>query len=264
MKASRARFLVATLLVGGVVAWLVASATHKATPRPAGGVPPEATLYAQNLSLSSGAAQALRIAFDSARFGGTEPSARVIATTKPDTATVVACPLPSLDARIPAVRGCQTLASGVREVVGARGMRALAIVLLSPSAARADVVLSFDEVSRHVAVKLPFVPGDAARAECKDNACNPFFEVRPTRNGSFEASATWTGGGAATLVMFQGSVLGHSASATGLPYLEAARANGPPPLRVTGQMTAPGEYALALRQDSGAGLHDVLIDARWP
>jgi hypothetical protein len=67
--------------------------------------------------------------------------------------------------------------------------------------------------------------------------------------------------------LLQGSVLGRSATATGIPYREAARAQGISPLSITAEMSARGEYALVIRQDPGAratGLRNVRIDALWP
>ena len=130
----------------------------------------------------------------------------------------------------------------------------------------ADVLLVYDETSRAVSFRLPTVQDPPGAAACKDNACNPFFEVRPTRSGDFSARATWTGP-AATLVLLQGSVLGRSFTATGVPYREASKDRGESALEVGARLSAPAEYALALMQSAGPGrgaLRDVTIEATWP
>jgi hypothetical protein len=117
-----------------------------------------------------------------------------------------------------------------------------------------------------VSFRFPTVPEGPSASACRDNGCNPFFELTPVRNGPFTATASWTGP-AGSLILFQGSVLGHSFSATGFPYREAAKANGASPLTINGSLGTPAEYALVLVQQHGptAGpLGDVVITASWP
>jgi hypothetical protein len=76
------------------------------------------------------------------------------------------------------------------------------------------------------------------------------------------ATATF-GGGPATLELLQGTILGHSFTATGVPYRDAAHAQGSSPLHIAAETSAPGEYALALRDTSASSLSDVTIDATW-
>jgi hypothetical protein len=98
---------------------------------------------------------------------------------------------------------------------------------------------------------------------CKDNACNPFFEVLPVRGGAFTATARWTGG-AGRVELLEGRVLARSLTSTGIPYRIAATAAGPPPLSIRATMNAPGEYALALSNASADDLTRIEIDAAWP
>lgn len=239
-----------------------ALAACASAPKPhsrAPGLPPEITFYAQNLLLPAGVARAPRIG-----FGAFDPSVRVIVDAKPDTATIVGCPLATIGARIPDVRACHTLASGVREELTSDTMGAIAIVLLSPARATANVVMSYDQKDRHLRVSLPVLQAVPSEQACADNACDPFFELQPVRDGTLRAGATWSGG-PSTLEVLQGSVLGHSQTATGIPYRQAGVADGTAPLQVSAEMTAPGEYALVLRPHAGVGtLSGVTIDATWP
>jgi hypothetical protein len=117
-----------------------------------------------------------------------------------------------------------------------------------------------------MSVQIPFLPAPESEQACKDNGCNPFFELTPLRNGTFTATATWKGP-AGTLEILQGSVLGRSQTATGIPYREAARANGSPPLSITSRLSSQAEYALAITQPTGATaapLTDVFLSAGWP
>ena len=67
--------------------------------------------------------------------------------------------------------------------------------------------------------------------------------------------------------MLQGSVLGRSLTATGIPYREAARADGDAPLSIKATLSSQAEYALVITQPPGpsaAPLHNVIVDASWP
>ena len=63
------------------------------------------------------------------------------------------------------------------------------------------------------------------------------------------------------------SVLGRSLTATGIPYREAARADGSPPLSIKATLSSQAEYALVITQPPGpsaAPLQNVIVDASWP
>ena len=212
------------------------------------------TILAQNLALYEGETQAIRLGFEPAS-GSTD----VIVDYTPDTAQVALCSLTAADGTMPPVASCKSVGSGVRETVSSPGLAALGIVLSGTSSARADILLEFDHVGRHVSAVIPFISGGGGN--CADNGCNPFFEVRPVRNGLFTASARWNGA-SATLVMLQGSVLARSQTATGIPYRKAAIQTGQTSASIRTQLTSPGEYALAITQTGT--LRDVRIDASWP
>jgi hypothetical protein len=248
------------LLIVALSALVACSTPHTAEHRRAPGLPPEVTLYGNNLTLLAGDHDAVRVGFHAF-----DPSARVIVTTTPDTASMVVCVLPSFTARIPSVRECTTAGSGVREELTASSVAAIAIVLLSPSIVRANVVVAFDQSDRHVQLSLPLVTGGGTNISCVDDGCAPFFEMKPGHDGALRATASWTGA-QATFDLLEGSVLGRSYTATGEPYREAAGpVSGASPLTLSGDLSANAEYALVLRgSNAQSSMRAVTIDATWP
>jgi hypothetical protein len=214
-------------------------------------------LLAQNLDLFGGDARAVRLGFQP--FAET---AYVRVQFEPDDARVAVCPLQGVDDAIVHARCRNDIGSGVREPITSDGLKAVAIVLTGSGRVRADVRVEFDEAGREVSIRVPALPAPPGAAVCRDNGCNPFFEVRPVRGGAFSARATWSGGGA-TFVLLSGTVLGRSQTSTGVPYAEAVRRDGRSPLQISTRLSAPAEYALVLRQTTGA-LTDIAIDSRWP
>lgn len=221
--------------------------------------PPPATLIGENIHLAPGD-DAARIGFQPAGA-----SADMIVAFRPATARVSLCPLTGVDAPLPPIERCRRdVGSGVREPVSGAGMRAVGIVLEGDRAATADLFLEFDQAGREIVVRLPVMRAMRSASACEDNECNPFFELRPTRNGRFTASARWSGP-RARLLLLQGRVLGRSFTATGVPYAVPADETGASPLRISGQMSAPGEYAVALRPTtSGQPLRDIRLEMRFP
>jgi hypothetical protein len=236
----------------------VGACSTGASPRATRSSAPEAstTVLAQNLALFEGEVQAVRLGFQPA-----ENATDIIIDFTPDSAQIAICPLADPADTLPPVATCKSVGSGVRETISSPGLGAIGIVLTGTKSVRANVRLEFDDRGRKVTVIIPFIGGPPSAAECADNGCNPFFEIRPVKNGLFTASAHWTGA-TATLVMLQGSVVGRSQTATGVPYRKAALQNGKTSASVRTQLTAPGEYALALVQ--AGTLRNVRIDASWP
>jgi hypothetical protein len=221
---------------------------------------PTVKLLAENLQLFPGVEQAVRIGFQTATG-----STFIIADLKPDTAALAVCPLTALGAEIPPVAACKTVGSGVREAIAASGLTAVALVVSGVPSASANVQLEYDDGGHDMSVQIPFLAAPDTSAACKDNGCNPFFELTPVRNGTFNATAAWKGP-KGTLVMLQGSVLGRSLTATGIPYREAARADGTPPLSINATLSSQGEYALVITQPPGptaAPLQDVIVNGSW-
>jgi len=236
-----------------------ASCTAAGTTKQSG--VPTLTLRAQNLQLFPGSGQAVRIGFQTATG-----SADIIADLTPDTAALAVCPLATLGADIPPVTTCKDVGSGVRETITSAGLAAVALVVSGVPSARANVRLEYDDGGHAMSVQTPFLAAPDASPACKDNGCNPFFELTPLRNGAFNATAAWKGP-AGTLVMLQGSVLGRSLTATGIPYREAARADGLSPLSINANLSSQAEYALVITQPPGpaaAPLGDVIVNATWP
>lgn len=222
---------------------------------------PTVKLLAQNLSLFPGVDQAVRIGFQTG-----SSSANIIVDLTPDTAALAVCPLAALGGEIPPLTTCKDVGSGVREPITSSGLAAVALVVSGVPSARANVRLEYDDGGHQITVQIPFLPAPDSAAACTDNNCNPFFELTPLRNGAFTATATWKGP-AGTLALLQGRVLGRSQTATGIPYREAARKDGTPPVSITSQLSSQGEYALAISQPAGANaapLTDVFLSATWP
>ena len=236
-----------------------ASCTAAGTTKQSG--VPTLTLRAQNLQLFPGSGQAVRIGFQTATG-----SADIIADLTPDTAALAVCPLAALGADIPPVTTCKDVGSGVRETITSAGLAAVALVVSGVPSARANVRLEYDDGGHAMSVQTPFLAAPDASPACKDNGCNPFFELTPLRNGAFNATAAWKGP-AGTLVMLQGSVLGRSLTATGIPYREAARADGSSPLSIATNLSSQAEYGLVITQPPGpaaAPLGDVILNSTWP
>lgn len=228
--------------------------------------PPLVTLIAENVLLPTGPENAVRIGFDSF-----DPSARVIVRDSPASATgastqapsVALCPLAHPADPLPPMAECALANPGVREeLTGSPALGGLAIVSREDRLAAVTVVLEYSEGSRAVSVRMPVIRRGLGASVCKDNACNPFFEVLPSRGGEFRASATWSGG-EGRLVLLSGRVRARSFSATGVPYGEPASADGRPPLRIRTRLSSPAEYALALTAIDG-DLAAVTVEASWP
>jgi hypothetical protein len=228
--------------------------------------PPSVTLVAENVLLPTGPENAVRIGFDAF-----DPSARVIVRDSPASAAgaqteapaVALCPLAHTADSLPPLTECALADPGVRaELTGDRALGGLAIISRGDRLAAVTVVLEYSEGSRAVSVRMPLIRQGPGASACKDNACNPFFEVLPSRGGEFRASATWSGG-EARLVLLSGRVRARSFSATGVPYGEPAGGDGPPPLRIRTRLSSPAEYALALTAIDG-DLSAVTVEASWP
>ena len=245
--------------LAGLLAAALVACTGGTTPKQSG--VPTVKLLARNLELFPGEQQAIRIGFRSAS-GSTD----IIADLTPDTAALAVCPLASIDATLPPTSSCKDIGSGVRETITSSGLAAIALVVSGVSSARADVQLEFDDGGHAVTAEIPFLAAPLGVGACKDNGCNPFIEMTPIRNGAFTATANWKGP-VGTLALLQGRVVARSETATGIPYREAARKDGAPPLSITTQLSSQAEYALVVTQPvsaTSAPLQNVVISATWP
>jgi hypothetical protein len=215
----------------------------------------------QNILILPGRGNAVRLEIEAA-----EPGVRLIVTF-PDTGSILrACAVASAEAALggaPAPACRSELPSGVREDLVSDGTaRAVGIWVETGPAVTANIRLEYAEAGRRIGIRLPALRAPANPAVCKDNACNPFFEVRPVKGGPFAATATWSGG-SARLALLEGRVLARSFSATGVPYAVAAADEGGSPAAVRTRLSAPAEYALVL-DSNRENLSGIRIDAMWP
>lgn len=248
---------------------LLAVACTGDPPRPQpGATPPQVRVIARGLHLFPGDDHAIRIAFQPA-----SPTVFVRPEVEGHLPLIDVCPLRGITDPLPAEGCMESVPNGVRQPLTSAGMRVIAIrTSATPDPAKStgdvflDLVVDYDEGGRGLVLSIPFMPlqGGTA-ATCADNACNPVFEMVPTRGGPFTASARWEGR-EAVLLLLQGSVLARAQSATGLPYREPARDEGSSPLEIATRLTPRDEYALVFRQADFAGgsFRDVLIEATWP
>jgi hypothetical protein len=219
---------------------------------------PAVQLIGQHIQMQAGDENALRISFKPK-----DVSVRVRISRSSVEGRVVACPLRTIDDAIPPLDRCiPDLPDGVRETLTTAQLGAIALVR-EGTAITIDLVLEYEEGGRTFSIRIPAIDRPASASACKDNACNPFFEVKPVRAGRFTATVGWIGG-AAHVELLEGRVLARAFSSTGIPYRIAAADDGGAPLTVTAQLNAPGEYALAITNPSGAALGAIRIDATWP
>jgi hypothetical protein len=220
--------------------------------------PPSVQLIGQHIQMQPGEENAVRISFKPK-----DVSVRVRISRSSAEGRVVACPLRTIDDAIPALTQCiADLPDGVRETLTTPQLGAIALVR-EGAAMTIDLVLEYEEGGRAFSIRIPAIERPASASACKDNACNPFFEVTPLRAGSFTATVGWVGGGA-RVELLEGRVLARAFSSTGQPYRIAAADAGAAPLSVSAQLNAPGEYALAITNPSGGALTAIRIDATWP
>jgi hypothetical protein len=220
--------------------------------------PPGVELTGQNIQMVPGSAGAVRVS-----FSPKDPSVRVRIERSSNTGRVIACPLRSIDDPIPPELSClPDLPDGVRENVTMTGLGAIALVR-EGDPITIDLLIGYEEGGRTFDIRIPVVPVPPGAATCKDNACNPFFELTPTRSGTFAATASWASGDG-KFELLAGRVRARSFSSTGIPYGIAATQTGVSPLRIGAQLNSPAEYALALSNAGAVDLVTIQIHAVWP
>jgi hypothetical protein len=220
--------------------------------------PPAVQLIGQHIQMVAGEENAVRVSFKPK-----DVSVRVRISRSSVEGRVVACPLRTIDDALPPLSQCiADLPDGVRETLTTAQLGAVALVR-EGAAITIDLLLEYEAGGRAFSIRIPAIDRPASASACKDNACNPFFEVTPVRNGRFTATVGWVGG-AAHVELLEGRVLARAFSSTGSPYRVAAKNEGASPLSVTAQLNAPGEYAFAITNPSGSALSAIRIDAIWP
>ena len=227
------------------------------TPGDSPGGEPRVELLAQNLRLIPGEANAIRIGIQ-AKDGSVH--LRVVRSGAGG--RIIACPLRAIDDPMPATGCLPDLPNGVREGLTMTGLGAVVLVL-EGEPLTLDITADYAESGRRITVRFPAIEPPAGASVCKDNGCNPFFEVRPVNGGRFTASARWLGG-TGHLEMLEGRVQARAFTSTGIPYRVAGESDGASPLALTANLNAPSEYALALRNTSNTALTDLSIEMVWP
>jgi len=219
---------------------------------------PSVELIGTNLRMLAGEANAIRIS-----FRPKDPSARLRIERSSNEGRVIACGLRGIDDPLPPAEQCMPdVPDGVRESITAAGLGAIALVREGAPIA-IDLRLEYEQGGRAFSIRLPIVGTPPGASVCKDNGCNPFFELLPVRGGAFTATARWeTGSG--KLELLEGRVRAKAFSSTGIPYRIAATRSGTSPLSVDARMNAPSEYALALTNTGATDLTHIQIDATWP
>lgn len=127
-----------------------------------------------------------------------------------------------------------------------------------------EIEVAYGASSGSIQVKTPPIAKPAGGSACKDNACNPFFELTPQMTGRLIATATHEGKGTAQLSILVGDVAAHGYSATGTPYDTVDFMDGGFQLKVSGKIRAGDEAALALQNTSTKWLGAATIAITWP
>ena len=215
-------------------------------------------VVARNVTLLPGEANAIRLG-----FGAKDPSAHIRVERPGGSGRIIACPLRDVGDPLPDLSACMPdVPDGVRTSITLTDLGGIALIREGDPLAL-EIRLEFEEDDRSLTLHLPVIERPAGAAACKDNACNPVFELLPLRAGRFTATARWSGG-EARLEMLEGRVLARSFSSTGIPYRIAGGSSGTSPLSFTATLSAPSEYALALANTSTDDMRGIVLEAAWP
>jgi hypothetical protein len=218
---------------------------------------PGVELFGKNLRLLEGEAAAFRVS-----FRPMDPSVRVRIERSSPQGRVIACPLQTIDDPIPSTGCLPDLPDGVRENLTRAGLGAI-VLIREGEPITIDLHLAYEEGGRVFEVRMQSVAVPPGASACKDNACNPYFELDPVRGGSFTATARWESGDG-KLELLEGRVKAKAFSSTGIPYRVAATRTGPSPLSIRAQLNAPSEYALTFVNVGVVELKKIRIEASWP
>lgn len=228
------------------------------TPGQTGPQQARVELVARNIRILAGEDGAVRIGFQPR-----DVSVHLRLERSSSEGRIIACPLRAIDDPIPAEASClPDLPDGVREGLTTTGLGALVLVR-EGDPITLGIRVEFEEAGRGITLRLPSITRPAGASVCKDNGCNPVFEVLPARGGTFTATASWTGG-SGRLEVLEGRVLARSFSSTGIPYGVAGQKSGVSPITVTATLSSPTEFALALVNTSTGDLTDIEIRSTWP
>jgi hypothetical protein len=232
------------------------SAGAGATSAPSGG---EITFHAYNVHLDKGAEPG------AAEFQALVANAGDLTVTlKGSNDHVEVCPLSTLGAK-PDTDGCTSNSDGVSVKIKTH---AVDVRVTKGTADLEEISVAYPAVSNVVMLRLPNVIPKPGVSACKDEGCNPFFELTPFRAGDLKAIANWDGIATGSLHVVVGDVTGHAYSAGGEPYPEAAKTSGSsdqgkPNLHVTAHIPAT-QVAVALENDGARPLLTPTLEIIWP
>ena len=253
-----------------------ASPTESATTGSASAVPSTPTSPATSTQVK---AVAYNLRLDAAAEPGTDsfkilvdsPDLSIKVTLKglasPNTDTKL-CPIVDLEAGS-SIDACKTPKNGVAMAIPHGAKFKGVQVFQTKGAATLDVTVKFTVVDRTIFMRLPNIAPRPGGSVCKDNGCNPFFEMTPHVEGSFDATATWQAIGSGTLDMEIGKIAAHDYSAHGHPYKQVAKSSASSDkkaakLHISGSLPANTEGAVALRNDGAKLLRSPTVRISWP
>ncbi|GAC1374100.1 MAG: hypothetical protein NVSMB32_17390 [Actinomycetota bacterium] len=185
----------------------------------------------------------------------------------PNTATKL-CPIIDLT-HGSSIAACVTPANGIASQIPHGSAFKGVHVFQTSGSGRFDITVSYSPSDRKTSLLLPNIAPQPGASACKDNGCNPFFELTPRRSGPFTASATWSAIASAVLDMETGHIAEHDYSAHGTPYNVVATASGSSDshaasLHIAGSLDATTQAALALRNQGARLLRSPMIEISWP
>ncbi len=240
------------------------------TPSPSGAPASPVVFHAYNVRLpdsEGGIAAGFRLTFDS-------PAATVSVVlhggVPTPNATVFVCPIKTLASSF-SPSACDTPSSGETvQIAHGATYEGVEVILIGvgPGGKSYTTVqqisVKYAAVDRSMQIRLPPIAKQIGASACKDNGCNPFFELTPRRAGHFQATAQWPGKGAGYLSMETGQIAEHGLSMTGTPYHVVDFMEGGGPVKVSGRLDATTEAALALRNNGTKYLNFPVIAVTWP
>ncbi len=228
------------------------------TPGQTGPAATRVEVFGENVQIIAGTPNAIRIAFQPKGI-----SVQIRVERSSMDGRIVACPLRTIDEPITDTAAClPDLPDGVRENLTLDGLGGVALVR-EGRPMTLKVRLEYEEAGRRLTLRLPIIARPLGASACKDNGCNPFFEMTPVRTGAMTATASWTGG-PGRLEVAEGRIRARAFSSTGIPYRIADQESGASPLAISASLSAPSEYALALLNAGDGDLTEIQIDATWP
>ena len=167
------------------------------------------------------------------------------------------------------IEACVTPQNGVAKNVPHGSMFKGVHVFQTSGTLALDVVIAYHASDRKASMRLPNIAPQPGASVCKDNGCNPFFEMTPRRAGHFDCTATWSGIASGRVDMETGLIAEKDFSAHGNDYHTVAAESGDSSthaanLHITGSLDASTEAAVALRNAGAKLIHSPTVVITWP